>query len=397
MSATLESIRAKIEASLRDAVARVGGEPSERLILERPPRVELGDLASPVAFDLAKTLRKAPRAIAQQIAESIRLPTGVERVRVEGGGYVNFSLERGSFVRAFLADAEKTAHREGKVIVEHTNINPNKAAHIGHLRNAVLGDVLIRALRFLGHTVEIQNYLDDTGVQVADVVAALIHLAGVGTEAAAREVIRTAALPGREPDPKGFAYVCWDLYAEVGRTYEARPETREWRTAVLHAIEAGRSETARIAAAVAEATSSAHLSTMGRIGVVYDLLPRESDILQKNFWARAFEMLRNAGAVHLETEGKNAGCWVLRLSDSEEFAGMEEPDKILVRSNGIVTYTAKDIAYQLWKFGLLGIDFDYKRFIPNWNSGAVAENEIPAEVRAHPIWRTSHDGRDPDA
>jgi arginyl-tRNA synthetase len=397
MSATLESLRTQLAASLRDAVREVGGEPPERLALERPPRVEMGDLASPVAFDLAKSLRKAPRVIAGQIAESMRLPAGVQKVQVEGNGYVNFFLERGPFVRALLGDTGKAAPREGKVIVEHTNINPNKAAHIGHLRNAVLGDVLIRALRFLGHTVEIQNYLDDTGVQVADVVAALIHMAGVGTEAAVREVIRTAALPGRDPDPKGFAYVCWDLYAEVGRTYEARPETRAWRTEILHAIEEGRNETARIAAAVAEATSSAHLSTMGRIGVVYDLLPRESDILQKNFWARAFEMLRNAGAVHLETEGKNAGCWVLRLSDSEEFAGMEEPDKILVRSNGIITYTAKDIAYQLWKFGLLGIDFDYKRFTPNWNSGAVAENEIPAEVRAHPIWRTSHDGRDPDA
>jgi len=397
MSATLESIRTQIEASLREAVRRIGGEPPQRLVLERPPRVELGDLASPIAFDLAKTLRKPPRAIAAQIAESVRLPQGVEKVKVEGGGYVNFSLARGPFVRAFLADFGKTAPVEGKVIVEHTNINPNKAAHIGHLRNAVLGDVLVRSLRFLGHTVEIQNYLDDTGVQVADVVAALIHLAGVGTEAAVREVIRTAALPGREPDPKGFAYVCWDLYAEVGRTYESRPETRAWRNEVLHAVEEGRNETARIAAAVAEATSSAHLSTMGRIGVVYDLLPRESDILQKNFWARAFEMLQNAGSVHLETDGKNAGCWVLRLSDSEEFAGMEEPDKILVRSNGIVTYTAKDIAYQLWKFGLLGIDFDYERFVPDWNSGAVAQSDIPAEVRAHPLWRTSHQGRDPDA
>ena len=397
MSATLESIRRDLAASLQDAVREVGGVPPERIVLERPPQVAMGDLASPVAFDLAKTLRQPPRVIAGRIADAMRLPPAVEKVHVEGGGYVNFSLRRGPFVRALWEDPGSLPRREAKVIVEHTNINPNKAAHIGHLRNAVLGDVLVRTLRFLGHPVEIQNYLDDTGVQVADVVAALIYLAGVDTEEGVRDVIRTASLPGRSPQSKGFAYICWDLYAEIGRVYEARPETRAWRTEVLHAIEEGKNEKARIAEAVAEAASSAHLATMGRIGIVYDLLPRESDILRKNFWARAFEMLQEAGAVHLESEGKHAGCWVLRLSESAEFAGMEEPDKILVRSNGIVTYTAKDIAYQLWKFGLLGIDFDYERFLPGWNSGAVAESDVPAAVRAHPIWRTSHARGDPDA
>src|SRR5262249_6325319 len=351
----------------------------------------------PMAFDLAKSLRRPPRTIAGQLAEKIRLPSGVASVRVEGGGYVNFSLQRGPFVASLLETPTEFPRREGKIIVEHTNINPNKAAHIGHLRNAVLGDVLVRTLRFLGYTVEIQNYLDDTGVQVADVVAALIHLAGVDTEAGIREVIRSGRLPGDSSPGKGFAYLCWDLYADIGRTYEARPETREWRSQILHAIEQGGNESAAIAAAVAEAASAAHLATMGRLDIAYDLLPRESDILHKNFWARAFGMLQKAGSVHLEREGKHAGCWVLPLSDSEEFAGLEEPDKILVRSNGTVTYTAKDIAYQLWKFGLLGIDFDYERLEPDWNSGTVAEAEIPLEIRRHPIWRTAHSGGDAQA
>jgi arginyl-tRNA synthetase len=396
MSDSLDSIRGELAASLREAVHEVGGVAPERIVLERPPQVAMGDLASPVAFDLAKSMRKPPRAIAGQIAASIRLPPAVESARVEGGGYVNFSIRRNRFVAGLLQTATpaKTPERAGKVIVEHTNINPNKAAHIGHLRNAVLGDALVRALRFLGFEVEVQNYLDDTGVQVADVVAALVHLAGVTSEEAIRRVIGSAALPGRAPNPKGFAYLCWDLYAEVGRTYEERPETLAWRTEVLHAIEDGHNETARIAAAVAEAASSAHLATMGRIGIAYDLLPRESDILHKNFWARAFAMLQKAGSVHLESEGKHAGCWVLRLSESEEFAGLEEPDKILVRSSGSVTYTAKDIAYQLWKFGLLGIDFDYEPFTPDWSSGAVSEDDIPPEIRRHPIWRTAHSGGD---
>ncbi|HLN57858.1 MAG TPA: DALR anticodon-binding domain-containing protein, partial [Thermoanaerobaculia bacterium] len=221
--------------------------------------------------------------------------------------------------------------------------------------------------------------------------------AGVRSEQEIRDVIATAALPGGRPNPKGFAYLCWDLYAEIGRTYKARPETEHWRTRVLHAIEEGNNETAAIAAAVAEAISSAHLATMGRIGIAYDLLPRESDILRRNFWGRAFERLKTAGAVVLETEGNHAGCWVLRLSGSEEFAGLEEPDKILVRSNGTVTYTAKDIAYQLWKFGLLGVDFDYERFEPRWDSGAVAAEEIPEAVRRHAVWRTAHGAGQPGA
>ena len=394
-SVTLESLRAAVANAIGDAVRRLYEAAPERIVLERPPKVSLGDLASPVAFDLAKSLRKPPRTIAAEIASALELPDGVASVRVEGGGYVNAFLDRRRFADALAIEAPAPKRRAGKTVVEHTNINPNKAAHIGHLRNAVLGDVLVRTLRFLGSQVEIQNYLDDTGVQVADVVAGMLHLGGVRTEDDARRAIAEAKLPGGDaPNPKGFAYLCWDLYAEVGRTYESRPETKAWRTEVLHAIEAGSNEVARIAAAVAEAVSSAHLATMGRIGIRYDLLPRESDILKLDFWARAFEMLKRSGAVVLETEGKHAGCWVLRLAESAEFAGLEEPDKILVRSNGTVTYTAKDIAYQLWKFGLLGADFQYRRFSPAWSSGTVVPEEVPEEIRRHPVWRTEHENGD---
>ncbi len=388
----LEALRSGVADAMRTAARETFGAELERVVLERPPKIALGDLACPAAFDLAKALKKAPRAIAAELAAAIRLPAGVKQARVEGGGYLNFFLDRGPVIRALAAGPLPTPARAGKVIVEHTNINPNKAAHIGHLRNAVLGDVLVRALRHLGYPVEVQNYLDDTGVQVADVVAGLLHLQNVTTLEAARAVVRESRLPGGAANPKGFAYLCWDLYAEVGRTYAARPETKTWRDAVLHAIEEGDNETARIAALVVDAVVSAHLATMGRLGIAYDVLPRESDILHKHFWARAFAMLKEKGAIHLETEGKHAGCWVLRLTESEEFAGMEEPDKILVRSTGTVTYTGKDIAYQLWKFGLLPIDFDYTVFTPVWSSGSVREEEIPTAVLAHPIWRTAHEG-----
>ena len=388
----LETIRTRLADAVREAVRQRFGAEVERVALERPPKAALGDLASPVAFDLAKTLKKAPRAIAADLAPAVALPAGVREARVEGAGYLNFFLDRGPVVERLLAGEAVPESRPGKVIVEHTNINPNKAAHIGHLRNAVLGDVLLRTLRHLGDAVEVQNYLDDTGVQVADVVAGLIHLKGVRTVDAVRTAVAERRLPGGEANPKGFAYLCWDVYAEVGRTYASDPSSKSWREEVLHAIEAGENETARVAAAVVEAVVSSHVATMGRLGIAYDVLPRESDILYKQFWATAFDLLKKAGAIHRETEGKHAGCWVLPLWESEEFAGMEEPDKILVRSNGTVTYTGKDIAYQLWKFGLLPIDFDYVPFRIDWAVGSVPANEIPAAVRAHPVWRTAHTG-----
>ncbi len=388
----LETIRSALSDAVRTAVSRKFGVAIDRVVLERPPKAALGDLACPVAFDLAKSQRKAPRAIAGELAAAIVLPEAIREARVEGAGYLNFFLDRGRFVRALFESDSAPPARPGKIIVEHTNINPNKAAHIGHLRNAVLGDVFVRILRHLGHAVEVQNYLDDTGVQVADVVAGLIHLQGVTSAEAVRTAVRERRFPGGEANPKGFAYLCWDLYAEVVRNYAARPETKAWSHEVLHAIEAGDNETARLAAAVVEAVSSSHIATMGRLQIAYDLLPRESDILYKRFWATAFELLKTKSVIHQETEGKHAGCWVLPLGDSEEFAGMEEPDKILVRSNGTVTYTGKDIAYQLWKFGLLPIDFDYTRFAVDWSTGAVRVEEIPLAVREHPIWRTAHAG-----
>jgi arginyl-tRNA synthetase len=287
------------------------------------------------------------------------------------------------------------------VIVEHTNINPNKAAHIGHLRNAVLGDTLVRCLQFLGNTVEIQDYIDDTGVQVADVVVGFLFLPEAEMLAAVTPIWpETADAPSRRRVLEAFATragngtlvndtlgspdfddLCWDLYPRVTRWYEQDESALTFRSEVLHSVEAGfptgmslsdafeglsssgpeprtpnHASVSRLAAAVAEANVRCHLVTMGRLGIAYDVLPHESDILHRGFWRRAFELLQGARAIRKETEGKNAGCWVMSLADSPEFAGMADADKILVRSNGTVTYTGKDIAYQLWKLGLLRDD-----------------------------------------
>jgi arginyl-tRNA synthetase len=314
--------------------------------VEQPRQSEFGEMAVPAAFQLAKQLRQVPRKIAAELVEEIGPIAGVAAMEVAGNGYINIRLDRGAYAAALLAgDVEAPEGAEEKIIVEHTNINPNKAAHIGHLRNATLGDTFVRMLRSRGHHVEVQNYIDNTGVQVADVVVGF-HYLEQKTPADVRAMLADPAVR--------FDYHCWDLYARTSSNYKEHPESLAWRAATLHAIEAGEGELAELAHLVADAVVEAHLKTMLRLGVEYDVLPRESEILHLQFWAAAFELLKEREAIYFETEGKHAGCWVM--------PGLSEEGKVIVRSDGTVVYTGKDIAYQLWKFGLLGKDFYYKPF-----------------------------------
>jgi arginyl-tRNA synthetase len=353
---------------------------THRPVVEVPPRRELGDFATPAPMQLARTLKRPPRAIAEDLAGALRPPRLVREVKVLGAGYLNLFLDRPAFAAALLAldtGAARSAPRPGKIIVEHTNINPNKAAHVGHLRNAVLGDVLARCQKSLAYAVEVQNYIDDTGVQLADVVVGFLDLRHMG-------LAEVAAIP--EP----FDYVCWDLYAEVRRWYDAEggadaaSERRQLLRDTLHQLETGHGERAEMGRLVARRVVRRHLATMRRLGISYDLLTRESDILALHFFDRAFQRLKDSGAVRHETTGKNAGCWVMPLAHSEEFAGLEDPDKVIVRSDGTVTYVGKDIAYQLWKFGLLGQDFGYRY----WQEAEVWETcpTLPDGEAVHPAF-----------
>ena len=322
-----------------------------------PPTAAQGDLASALCFDLARTARKAPRALAEAIVAAFVPADGIVRLEAAGSGYINGFLDRPRCLREWLtADRAPRPAAGGKIIVEHTNINPNKAAHIGHLRNAVLGDTLVRCLRQLGRAVEIQNYIDDTGVQVADLVVGFQIVLGEDL-AAVLAKYDEAALAERG---LRFDYVAWDLYADVTRFYEADKTRLAHRHDTLHAIEEGDNPVSALAAYVAQRMVRHHLRTMDRIGVRYDLIPKESDILALNFWGDAFARLKDAGAVKRIESGKNAGCWVMDLPGVEEGAG--EDQKVIVRSNGTVTYVGKDIAYQMWKLGILGRDFHYCRF-----------------------------------
>jgi arginyl-tRNA synthetase len=328
---------------------------SSRAALEQPKQSTFGELAIPVAFQLARQLKKPPRQIAEELIAGLGAIDGVAALEIAGNGYINVRLDRAAYGLFLLSPAEAPAAQGGKIVVEHTNINPNKAAHIGHLRNAILGDTFVRMLRSRGRSVEVQNYIDNTGVQVADVVVGF-HFLEEKTSADVRALID-------EPQQK-FDYLCWDLYARVSSYYKDHPEGLEWRTETLHSIEAGEGELAELVHLVANAIVRAHLATMLRLDIEYDVLPRESEILHLKFWATAFDLLQDRKAIYFETDGRNAGCWVMPASafknSSQTGEESEDDSKVIVRSNGTVTYVGKDIAYQLWKFGLLDKDFYYR-------------------------------------
>lgn len=382
---------------LREFLRRTYGLEIESIVVEQPPKIEFGEYALPLAFELARKLRKAPSKIAEEIVAGVGASPGIERFEVAGGGYINVRVSRAELARELAADRSPAADvPPGKVLVEHSSINPNKAAHIGHLRNAILGDTFVRLLRFAGREVDVQNYIDNTGAQVADVAVGFLHI-----EKKSRAQIEALAAAPR------FDFVCWDLYARVSHWYEEDKANLAKRTEVLRLIEEGNNETAAIADLISIAVLRRHLETMERLDIEYDFLPRESEILHLHFWDAAFTKLREAGVLTYENSGKNKGCWVMRRAgtsaaktlsaggtedtgdgqiDSEKIDAekiIEEDQKVIVRSNGTVGYVGKDIAYHMWKFGLLGRDFGYRKFFryPNahdcWISTTDGEKEHP--------------------
>ncbi|OGD30437.1 MAG: arginine--tRNA ligase [Candidatus Aminicenantes bacterium RBG_13_63_10] len=336
-----EKLKSEICSRLKDSYPV---EPAD-IDLTPTPHARFGDLALTLPFQLAKKMKVPPRDLAGDMLSRLADLEGVNRAEVAGPGYINFFLDRGLFIASLLAAGGAPAFKpeERKIVVEHTNINPNKAAHIGHLRNACLGDTLVRCLRSLGESVEVQNYIDDTGVQVVDVVFGFLEM-----EKKTPAEVKT--LPGK------FDYLCWDLYARVSAYLAAHPEAQPRKAEIVKRVEHGQGPEAELARHISHSILRAHLATMARLGVTYDVLPCESSILGRRFWEKAFGLLRGRGAVSLAAEGLNSGCWVMRLEDDPE------REKIIVRSDGTVTYVGKDIAYQMWKFGLLGEDFGYEPF-----------------------------------
>ena len=377
------TLQQNIQREIEKLLAERYGVELPNLAVELPPKIEFGEMALPVAFELAKRLKKAPLAIAQELQPALATIAGVAAVDIAGAGYLNLKLDRAATVQRIAADEHAAVGGEGFRLVEHTSINPNKAAHVGHLRNAILGDSFARMLKpdefKPGYETGVQNYIDNTGVQVADIVVGVTELEGMTLDRVKEWLIELFETNQR------LDYVCWDLYARVSQWYEADPAQasarKQLRLDTLHKIEAGGNDTAQIAELIATGVLRRHLQTMQRLGIEYDFLPRESEILHLHFWETARQLMVDKGVLYLETEGKNRGAWVMRRAGAGELGdGPDEDAKILVRSNGTVTYVGKDIAYHLWKFGLLGKDFGYAKFY---------------EYPTHTCWISTVHGEDP--
>ncbi len=366
------NVQKQVHDQVADAVRRhFGLDEVPAFAIEVPPNRALGDLAVTVAFQLARALRKAQKAIAQELAGVLGGVPGIAKVVAAPNGYLNLYLDRRPYfldrLNGRIAPARST---DGKTVVEHTAINPNKAAHIGHLRNATLGDTIVRVLRFRGTEVEAQNYIDDLGVQVADIIVGFREI-----EHKNLDDVRQIAASTR------FDYYCWDLYSKVAEWYEGDTDRPAIRATTLHELEDGGNASTDMAAVIVDRIVRAHLQTMARLNIGYDLLTYEGDILRLKFWAQAFDILKASGAVFQQTEGKLAGCWVMKIDEGA--AEEDEREKVIVRSNGVVTYVGKDIANQFWKFGLLGKDFRYRLF--------------STQANGHPLWATTSGENDPAA
>ena len=398
---TLLELQSKLRETIREEALKQFGAELDQIAGEVPPRTELGDFAFPVAFELAKQIKqktgekRAPRTIAQALKPVLEGIDQVARVEVAGAGYLNVFFNRPSLLSELTAETVPAqrdsaalvggAPIDRKLMVEHTSINPNKAAHIGHVRNSVIGDTFVNILRAAGNRVEVQNYIDNTGVQVADVVVGFIHIEQMTLDDI-KELDQSLSAE------QSFDYYCWDLYTRVGLFYrdgkiegEQNPEKLKLRAEILHAIEAGNNATAELADYVATRNVECILDTMERLGIRYDLLARESEILHLHFWERAFQLMKDRGTIQFANEGRARGCWVMPF-ESHTGTDEHESDKIIVRSNGTVTYTGKDIAYQLWKLGQLGLDFNYKPFRSyadghaTWVTTAEANADTQPEV-----------------
>ena len=395
---TLLELQTKLRETIRQEARKQFGAELDQIAVEVPPRTELGDLAFPVAFELAKQIKqktgekRAPRAMAEAIKPSLEVIDEVARVEVAGAGYLNVFFDRPRVMTQLVgshsarqldgAGLVHEAPESPKLMVEHTSINPNKAAHIGHVRNSVIGDTFVNVLRAAGNRVEVQNYIDNTGVQVADVVVGFIHIEKMSLD-------EIKALDSSLSADRSFDYYCWDLYTRVGLFYrdgniegEQNSEKLKLRAEILHAIEEGNNPTAKLADYVATRNVECILDTMERLSIRYDLLARESEILHLHFWERAFQLMKERGTIHFSSKGRTKGCWVMPF-ESHTGTDEHESDKIIVRSNGTVTYTGKDIAYQLWKLGQLGLDFNYKPFrsYPDGHATWVTTTDANADTQ----------------
>ena len=355
------------------------GYPQETFDLSEPPRPEFGDVSSNVAFQISKKLNRKPYDIARDFVENYLKPFLVKAekagrhslilsVEAHPAGYVNFRANYGNLAAVTLYQVlENPSYgfynvgNGSHVVVEHTSVNPNKALHVGHLRNVVLGDTIHRILKTTNHKVTVLNYVDDSGLQVADIVVAFMF----------------AGFP-LEPSEKSmkFDHYCGDhVYVKINELYKTDRGLEERRRLVLKEIEDGRSDLARFASTIVSRVLYEQLLTCWRMKVHYDLLNFESQIVISKLWEKLFILLKDKRIMRLAADGKNKGCWV--ISGENESAD----EKVIVRSDLTTTYIAKDIPYAAWKLGLVDDPFYYYKFSDQWDNTSLWATTLDCSKR----------------
>ena len=352
----IHEVRELVSSALTSA-----GYPVIEFDVSEPPQHAFGDLSCNVAFLLSKHLKKPPTKIATELAEALR-------PRIQGsyilsadpaGGYINFRANYARLSPATLSHVLSNPENYGypnsgqdmHIVIEHTSINPNKALHVGHMRNVIIGDTLYRIMRATNHRTTVLNYIDDSGVQIADIVVGF----------------KFAGFPVAPPTKnQKFDHYCGDeVYVKINEIYEKDPQVAEKRKLVLKEIEEGKSEIARFAMEITLRVLQEQLKTCWRMKAHYDLLNFETHIVGSKLWSKAFELLKSNGIAKYETEGKNKGCWVIEGKEKEE------EDKVLIRSDGTATYIAKDIPYAAWKLGLVEDPFYYQEYMKQWDGSTL--------------------------
>ena len=310
-----------------------------------------GDVSSNIAFLLAKELKKNPKEITQMLFEKYSQcsSTLVLKTEAHPSGYLNFFADWTKLSKLILSESYLDIFgavdigNNSNIIVEHTSVNPNKALHIGHIRNIVVGDTVSRILTKANYHVHVLNYIDDSGLQVADIIVGFKHF----------------KFDEEPPNGKKFDHYCGDdVYVKTTQKYELDSSLEEIRKNTLKELEDGNSETAAFGDMITRKVLAGQLETCWNLNVSYDCLNFESQIIRSGLWSKIFEKLKEMGLIEFENEGKNAKCWVIRGDNNED-------DKVIVRSNGTATYIAKDIPYAAWKLGLLDDPFYYQKYDAN--------------------------------
>ena len=359
---TFKSIIDEIENNLKKILDDLSI--SDVKVTVEPAKPGFGDASSNVSFLLAKQLKKNPKDIAEMLSEKYQhcSNTLVLKTEAHPSGYLNFFADWEKLSQLILLEShldefgDVDIGKNSTIVVEHTSVNPNKALHIGHIRNIIIGDTVSRILEKVNYKVNVLNYIDDSGLQVADIIVGFKHL----------------GFEQESPDGKKFDHYCGDdVYVKTTEKYESDPSLEEIRKNVLKELEDGDSETAKFADKITRKVLANQLETCWNLSVSYDCLNFESQIIRSGLWGRIFEKIKEMNLIEFENEGKNKGCWVIRGEDKEE-------DKVIVRSNGTATYIAKDIPYAAWKLGLVEDPFHYQKY----------EKEQP---HSRVLWQTTLD------